>query len=295
MVPNHRGLLDMLLTYARAFAMLAATIEFNRGQINGLMLTGAINPIEADSDLGQATTNSLGALRELCEAIPNLVPVTDQIDRTARKISGGVLPLILHNELEALQNRVFDELKRHYYYPVTEAYAAVYASSDPWGAEVYNAFPSARLDIQNAGRCIVLGQATAGIFHLMRVMEVGLKVLARAAGVPYAPSWESYLSQIERKFKEKHADKRPAWKRKEPLMRELCGDLAAVKLAWRNPTMHIVREYDLNEAEQVYAAVRTFLQRLASAYKEVGKPVAVMIALAAPAPLNVEAEGREGC
>jgi hypothetical protein len=281
--PNRKmGLLEMLLTYARAFAMLAASIEFNRGQINGQMLLGNYNAIKADMPLGEATSSSLVAVKELCGQIPSLVPVLDQIRRIECKLANGVMPLILHNELEALQHRILDELKRHFYYPVTEAYAAIYASSMPWDEAVHNAFPSARVDIQNGARCIILGQATAGVFHLMRVMEVGLKVLGREAGIPYAPSWESFLEQLGKKFKADHKAKTVAWKRKEPLLKDLSGDLAAIKIAWRNPTMHIEREYSVEEAEQVYNAVRTFIQRMAQSFREKGKPIAVRVCLPDP-------------
>lgn len=274
------GIIEMLLTYARAFAMIAASVEFNRGQINGSMLTGDYNVINANAPLGQATLASLATMRDLCATIPSLGPVTDPIDRVVGKIEAGILPLLLHNELEALQHRMLDELKRHYYYPVTEGYAAIYMNPSPWGEEVYNNFPSARLDIQNAGRSIILGQATAGVFHLMRVLEVGLKVLGREASIPWAPSWESYLSQFQKKFEAKYDTKSVAWKRKEPLMKELSGDLAAIKLAWRNPTMHIVREYSMSEGEQIYNASKTFMERLAIKYREKGKPIAVRVCLA---------------
>lgn len=269
----------MLLTYARAFAVISANIEFNRGQVNGAMILGESGLIDGSHVLGKATLTSLEALRELCEGIPSLNPVLDPIQRAKSKIENGILPIILHNELESLQHRIHDDLKRHYYYPVTEIHAAVYHNEAPWGDDVCTAFPSARMDIKNAGKCIVLGQATAGVFHLMRVMEVGLKVLGRAAEIPYAPSWESYLSQINKKIEASHKDKTNAWKRKELLMKDLCGDLIAIKFAWRNPTMHIVREYSIQEAENVYGAVKTFIERLATKHKERGKPVAVRVVL----------------
>ncbi len=272
----------MLLTYARAFAMMAASLEFNRGQINGQMLTGDFKAIKGDLPLGEATIETLSGLRNLCQQIPSLNPVIDPIDRTINKINNGVMPLILHNELEQIQLRVLDELKRHYYYPVTEAYAAIYANVSPWGEGVYNNFPSARLDIQNAGRCLVLGQATAGVFHLMRVMEVGLKVLGREAGIAYAPSWEAYLLQLGTKFAATHSGKPVSWKKKEPLLKDLSGDLAAIKIAWRNPTMHIVREYSISEAEGVYNAVKGFFERMATTMREKGKPVAVRVCLPPP-------------
>ena len=45
---------------------------------------------------------------------------------------------------------------------------------------------------------------------------------------------------------------------------DVMGDLQAVKLAWRNPTMHIVKKYSEDEASRIFDAVRGFMQRLAS-------------------------------
>ena len=53
------------------------------------------------------------------------------------------------------------------------------------------------------------------------------------------------------------------WKRDEAFYRDIAGDLQAIKIAWRNPTMHVVRRYSPDEAEEIYRAVRGFLKRLA--------------------------------
>jgi hypothetical protein len=42
------------------------------------------------------------------------------------------------------------------------------------------------------------------------------------------------------------------------------GDLQVVKMSWRNPTMHIVRTYTPEEAQQIFGAVKTFMGRLAA-------------------------------
>jgi hypothetical protein len=42
-----------------------------------------------------------------------------------------------------------------------------------------DSFPSAGMDIVEAGRCIALGRNNAAIYHLMQVAEVGLRALAR--------------------------------------------------------------------------------------------------------------------
>ena len=51
----------------------------------------------------------------------------------------------------------------------------------------------------------------------MRVMEAGLKALAKLLDIPYAPSWESYLKQINDKIAAKHKDKTPEWKADEAI------------------------------------------------------------------------------
>ena len=190
--------------------------------------------------------------------------------------------MVLYTDLESLQNRIMDELRLHYYYSVTAANAALYDNEAPIGDTAFQAFPSARADIRNAARCAVLGQGTAAVFHAMRVMEVGLRILSRRLGINYAPSWESHLKQIQAKVAEKHGDKTVAWKKKEHLYLDICGDLMAVKIAWRNTTMHIVRDYNDNEATAVLTAVANFMIRLAtSGFKEAGKPIAKLIASAA--------------
>ncbi len=276
LVPKQvESLWDMLLTYARAFAITVATVEYERGRVMGQMIAGNYDPIGADNPIIEGVKGALDQTRLLCADIPSLNPVCHQIDRITSRVNGGVLPLVLYTELESLQNRIMDELRLHYYYPVSAANAALYDNKAPLGEDVYAAFPSARNDICNAARCSVLGQGTAAVFHAMRVMEVALRVLARQLGINYAPSWESYLKQIQTKVAEKHANKTISWKRKEQTYLDICGDLMAVKISWRNPTMHIVREYDDSEASAVLSAVAVFISRLAGAgFKENGKPVA---------------------
>jgi hypothetical protein len=102
----------------------------------------------------------------------------------------------------------------------------------------------------------------------MRVMECGLRALANALGIPYAPSWEGYLRQISDKIGEKHKNKTAKWKREEKFYRDLSGDLLTVKQTWRNPTMHVGRKYSAEEAEQIFIAAKHFMEKLASHFSE---------------------------
>jgi len=270
----------MLLTYARAFTFAATSVEFCRGQVWGRLVAQDHSTIQADDDLGGPTKAAVLSVRELCADIPSLQNVCFEIDRLLDKLTHGIGPLLLFNDLQHLQHRLMDELRSHYYYPVTQEAAALYGNEAPFGQSVFDNFPSARVDAMNAGRCIILNQGTAGVFHLMRVMEVGLRVLSRKLGIPYAPSWEAHLTQISKKMAERHTNKTAAWKRQQSLFSDLSGDLTVIKFAWRNPTMHIAREYSMDEAGTIYKAVSTFMQRMADAkFKETGKAVAPQIAV----------------
>ena len=98
----------------------------------------------------------------------------------------------------------------------------------------------------------------------MRVMEAGLKGIAAELGVSYAPSWESYISQLSnildgKAYKKLTEDQRA----KRPFYNDVLRDLSAVKMAWRNPTMHIVKSYETAQAKSVYGAVESFMRHLA--------------------------------
>jgi hypothetical protein len=123
--------------------------------------------------------------------------------------------------------------------------------------EVLKVFPSTGDDLVEAGNCLALDRPTACVFHLMRVMEVGLKAIAKALGFTYSSNWGKCLADIEKQGQ-----------RAEPFFIEAVAYLRSVKNAWRNPTMHIERIYSEQEAEHIFNAVQAFMQHLASRLTE---------------------------
>jgi hypothetical protein len=141
----------------------------------------------------------------------------------------------------------------------------LFAQIEPlFGQAVQEKFPIATDDIAEAGNCLALGRGTAAVFHLMRVMEAGLKALGAELGIPYAPSWEAYARQLDTLLDSKnHGSLTPEQRGKRPFYQDVLGDLISVKSAWRNPTMHIVKHYDVQQARRVLQAVEGFMQHLA--------------------------------
>jgi hypothetical protein len=169
----------------------------------------------------------------------------------------------ISSALFEVQSRIHDEMSVQLYIQVPAQSAKYYEPDEPpFGDIVFDRFSSASGDVIEAGNCLALERYTACVFHLMRVMEVGLKALASKLGITYAPSWEAYIKQIktilESDWKAKPLDLQTA----QPLYRDLVGDLHLVKVAWRNPTMHIVNNYGKDEAVKIYDCVRQFMVRL---------------------------------
>lgn len=211
----------------------------------------------------------LGAARTHLEMALLRLPVMS-LDRFLAKLED---PKVSHESIlscsEDLSSRIADALSATLVYQISPERTR-YMKAELFGPEVAARFPSAQTDIEDAGKCLAFQRGTACVFHLMRVMEAALKVVARPLGIPYAPSWESYISQITRKIDEKHRHKGVQWKKDEPFFKELLGDFHGVKIGWRNPTMHIVRRYEPEEAEEILIAVRGFMRRLAKKYGEPG-------------------------
>jgi len=223
---------------------------------------GSDNPIEN----GDEFEDNLKAVLERVQGLKLQVSATvisRAIDGIGRHIAttGKMVSVI-----DGIRNTIESELATCVFIQVDNEYAKYYQQKQLFGSEVAARFAAAGDDIEEAGNCIALGRGTACVYHLMRVMEIGLKALANPLGIPYAPSWESYLRQIEAKITAKHSSKSKKWKKEEPFYRDVLGDLQAVKIAWRNPTMHIVRRYTTEEADDILRAVRAFMRRMATDY-----------------------------
>jgi hypothetical protein len=128
-------------------------------------------------------------------------------------------------------------------------------------------FGLANKDIAEAGKCLAFGRHTASVFHLMRVMEVGLRALGASLNDPSLdpktnPSWGKILARGDKEMQKHLADRCPEWRADENFFSTAQANLRAVKDAWRNPTMHIERNYDPDEAEDVWNTVRAFMRHL---------------------------------
>lgn len=175
-----------------------------------------------------------------------------ELDRLAvAEISSNCLDLAM---------RVLDEMKmRSVFWVPLRGRALVAQDKPPFGDDVLRAFPKASEDISEAGMCLGLGRWTAGVFHLMRAMEVMVQRLAKKLKIGSLDrEWGKLLSDIGKAVEPMpKGAKRNSWS-------EVHTHLYHVKQAWRNDTMHPKQTYTEEEARAIYAAVDAFSRRLAS-------------------------------
>jgi hypothetical protein len=143
--------------------------------------------------------------------------------------------------------------------------APYYEREQLFGAVVEENFRSAQRDIRAAGSCFAVDLNTACVMHLMRVLELGLNVLAGQLGVPFErQQWENIINGIEveiGKINGPHAG--AEWRTKRDFYSEAAKDFRYFKNAWRNHAMHVHTHYDPHEAALMFDHVKSFMMHLA--------------------------------
>jgi hypothetical protein len=171
---------------------------------------------------------------------------------------------------EDLRERIEHELDGKAIYFVSNRVELLEVSEPLFGSAVDEKFPSARFDIEEAGKCLALGRATASVMHLMRAMELGLGYLAQALNLTLTTeNWNTILNDIEKEIRSRtkgtHGDQ---WKEDEPFFAEAATHFRLVKNAWRNHAAHARVKYTPEEADEIFRSVRSFMRHLAKRLNE---------------------------
>jgi hypothetical protein len=142
-----------------------------------------------------------------------------------------------------------------------------------FGESVATAFPSATYDISESAICLALARGSACVFHLMRVLEIGLGLLGAVFHVSLEhTSWGPAIDEIESKIRNMHKDEEwkslPDCKEQQQFYSQAASHFGILKDAWRNYTMHKRSKYTLEEAELIFKSVKDFMQKLAGRLSE---------------------------
>jgi hypothetical protein len=157
-----------------------------------------------------------------------------------------------------------------------------------FGQQVYEEVHKSCADLKDAGNCIAADLHTAAVFHLMRIVEIGLRELANDLGVKVKKTpldyagWESVVKAIDDKLaaklpKARGPKKTAALKFKQDLL----ADFKSFEVT-RNEIMHCRWRCNEPEAMGVYMRVRDFMQRLAGTLKAPKKRIHLKLTFGTP-------------
>jgi hypothetical protein len=175
--------------------------------------------------------------------------------------------------LQELEGRLSDEASATFFYSLSTTEAEQYNNPRKSWDSVLAQFPSAVIDIEESSKCLACGRHTASVFHLMRVMEIGLRALAKTLNDPGLdpkknPNWGDVLRKCTDELAKPPSKRSPEWAADETFFSQASATLMAVKNAWRNPTMHVEINYDEDQALEVWASVKGFMRHLATKLRE---------------------------
>jgi hypothetical protein len=169
-----------------------------------------------------------------------------------------------------LTNLILGEMKLRMLFSIEPSRQEFITDYNLFGNDVAGKFPSAETDISNAGECLAYEQGTASVFHLMRVLEIGLCILAKELSVPSDnANWGNIIDGIEKNIKSMNSTTYGVdWKIKRRFYSEAALQFLYFKNAWRNYVMHGRTPYDEQQAEVIFNSVREFMRHLATQLKE---------------------------
>jgi hypothetical protein len=203
-----------------------------------------------------------------------LASSVDQADYILRLFDSGTLNYKHFQEMQAqLFDRIQDDLKRGEFFMIPAHKRDYYIhAATQFGLDVNSKFPEAQNDIEAASKCFAFDRHTAVVFHLMRVMEVGLRALGTSLSDERLdpkrnPTWETILKRCDEELRLPLNDRSDKWRMNPQFYCDATANLRAVKDAWRNPTMHVERDYDEGQALDILNSARGFMRHLA---KELG-------------------------
>jgi hypothetical protein len=181
----------------------------------------------------------------------------------------------LEFDLEQLYWRVQDEMSKILVMRIPKDRSEFFEQIQAFGPEVAASFPSASYDVEEAGNCYATDRNTACVFHAMRVLEIGLRVLANDLNVVFPTpielqNWNTIIEKIESTIRdqEKQLPKGTQKSEKMQFYSEAAKEFRYFKDAWRNHVAHSREKYGETEALRVLSHVRDFMQHLATRLKE---------------------------
>lgn len=272
------SLLTMLKFYAPQFWALLRSISYMKSVFDAIKKLKGLDVQLSDEDI-ETFLKCCQLINGHCEKI-GLAMSAKQVDRIISELKSKSLGNIIAKQVWELEERLIDELSIPAFMVIQSDKVGFYENPSPFGGEVFDKFPSANFDIEEASKCFATARYTACVMHLQRVLEIGLKSYGECLGIMSLlntpqPSWNLVLDKTRKEIKDRNDSQKPN-KWSSQAEKEFCEEdiqpfLESVKIAWRNPSMHADKTYTEEVAKEILDAVKTFMRHLAKQMNEKGK------------------------
>ena len=199
--------------------------------------------------------------------------VHDRIKIIRRKLASAISNRTLAIELRVLRETINNGLEWQFLYRYPQDKSVMLrAWKEDW-ASALKSFPSAESDIFAGVDLWALGHSTASAFHFMRVLEHGLRALAREQGIVFdVQNWQSVIDEIESSIRRlgKSLPRGHAKADRLQFLSEAAKEFMYFKDGWRNHVAHNRAKYDEHQARSILEHVKAFMTVLSSRLSEEG-------------------------
>jgi hypothetical protein len=196
---------------------------------------------------------------DACTALGADVSLMAAVELYEKIASSAVTFAVLHEEVRHLHKYFERHLESAKLFALNPDDARYYDTAlEQFGDCVTASFPSTASEIDEAGKCLALGRAAAAIFHLMRVVEIGLRSIAPLMGIHEPkPDWGKVIRAVDDYLKlpkdEKKLDLDDSY------LAAVSAQMHAVKLAWRNQVMHVDTTFSLENAREIFEQTKLLM------------------------------------
>jgi hypothetical protein len=254
-----------------------------------LSLTDSNAPLE-DGDrtrIDSIADNALELARALKGIDPSVLSMVDRIQSDLKDPS-TLKAGQAGKDLDSLNDILKRELESRTFLYIPAPDNKRIRQSKPFGNKVYQAFPSARVELTNAGTALAVELYTASIFHLMRATEVAMRALCNDRGITLikgAPvemaQWQEILAVLDQETL-----KIANWPRAlgnikvqaQQFYNEAVSEFRGIKDEWRNHVAHTRTDYRKPQAESATDHVKRLLKTLATRVSETDRTPTVWTA-----------------
>jgi hypothetical protein len=230
--------------------------------------------VKEDPDGERLAVGLINDLESHCRKLPLPDGIFRQISRLRGKVAGSSADPRKAKELRErcweLRSDLSSDLKVHLFYAVPASESSLMTDPEPFGSVVGAKFSTAAVDIRSAGQCLALDQWTGSVFHCMRVLEHGLRVLAVEAGLSMTATvelenWKNIIDRIEKAVRDLEGTPRtPERVEKQKRLSTAASQFRYFRDAWRNHVAHSRESYDKTEAQRVWTHTKEFMEGLAT-------------------------------